>query len=416
MNRIAFIFMLALFLAPAALSCPDNQRILRISGPTNAHAELYDGTNYATEICYDTIFGPYVGAAPHACNGANGVLQLSALTNAHVEMYGLPNYPEQVCFGGLVCDFVGPDAFGVPRPCTVFDPAAQCLATVPAVTNAHISSLCSGAGSYPMKVCCKLALAPNVVPVANAGGNQATLSGVSVSLNGSCTDSDGIIPDCDWGSAPAGCSFAGAQSKAGLGTANASSAVDVSCIGAVGASFTLTLTATDNFADTGSDAMLVTILAPAGSGSYLRLTKIDVAPENFSGGAPPDFTTLDVTVKNFGDPTDASIGIKVFWATDFSMVDGTEFASAQANCGSLGTGVDCTKSLETINVSSLAPGSYKLVIKAYADGVEQDSESVFFVVIGPVPVPELGLVFIPLLAVSALAIMFFAGRSGKAKK
>lgn len=128
------------------------------------------------------------------------------------------------------------------------------------------------------------ALGPAIPPVANAGPDQSTPSGVAVAVSGACTDSDGTVSDCDW-SLPSGCSFVSVppQSKAGLGTANASSDASVSCVGAVGSVFTLDLTATDDDSDTGSDSMDVTIVAPP-----------NVAPVADAGG--PYVITLPSTV------------------------------------------------------------------------------------------------------------------------
>jgi len=154
MNKIAFIVLLALFLAPAALACAggNSQLIMRISSPSNAHAELWNGAgNYPTEICYDAIFEAAYPASgtEHNCTGANGVLRLSSPTNAHIRDFDWPSpfYLEEVCFGDLVCDIVGGGNL-----CTVFDPDAECIATISNTTNAHIAT-CLGS-PYPLKVCC----------------------------------------------------------------------------------------------------------------------------------------------------------------------------------------------------------------------------------------------------------------------
>jgi len=248
---------------------------------------------------------------------------------------------------------------------------------------------------------------PNSI-IDTPGSNQIITVGNSINFTGHGADTDGVIVAHSWT-----CVAASGVCPAVFPTnlQNPGSTV-FSTVG----QYTIAYTVQDDDGawDPSPATRIITVNAAAGSGAYLRLTKIDVAPENFSVGAPPDFTTLDVTVKNFGDSTVASIGIKVFGATDFSMAAGTELASATSDTCALDQGEECTLPLDEITVSSLVPGSYKLIIKAFdSDGIEHDSDSVFFVVIGPVPVPELGLVFVPLLALSALAIMFFAGRERK---
>jgi hypothetical protein len=162
MKRIILLLLVGLLLLPSVVgqSCgvaDDSQLIFRISAPDNAHAELWNGAGgYPEEICYNIVFGaiyPPAGGTEHDCaivvGNPNNVLQLSTPTNAHVEMYGLPNYPVDVCFGNLFCDIVGGG-----NPCSDFDLTAQCLGSISAITNAHVSSACNGAGSYPNKICC----------------------------------------------------------------------------------------------------------------------------------------------------------------------------------------------------------------------------------------------------------------------
>ena len=645
MNKQLLLLFLGLLFLPSAISAScglanDNQLIFRISGATDAHAELYDGTSYATEICYNTIFGSeYAGASPHS---GNTVLKASAATDAHVEQSNQANYLTNISYGTLVCTYGANCGVG-----------ETCIATISGATNAHVSSLCSGAGSYPLKVCCKdtpaaphsceiTGVDPATIrvyegattvsldyldfsfnPAASSldcgdGGASSNFSCVGAGGAGTCSfdcsnyndlaafplaaslldnaevvvctndgvfifvygtivriaptslnagdffdeayakvqlsgtgelaeDGEAPVPDSvayfadprkifitvrvfpqgftwdTWSTAlpnrklsfdslPEDISYGGSHAfnfsditdfvtaftallpdnytlqvktyefpntllnepppvnfsltpganvppNSIIDTPGSNQIITVgnsinftghgtdtdgvivvhswTCVAASGVcpaifptnlqnpgstvfstvgQYTIAYTVQDDDGawDPSPATRIITVNAAAGSGAYLRLTKIDVAPENFSGGAPPDFTTLNVAVKNFGDPTVASIGIKVFGAIDFFMAAGTELASATSDTCALGQGEECTLPLDEITVSSLAPGSYKLIVKAFdSDGIEHDSDSVFFVVIGPVPVPELGLVFVPLLALSALAIMFFAGRERK---
>ena len=128
------------FSVTAACSGGESQVILKLSSLANAHAETYNGVNYNTEICYDTIFGRiYSGASPHACSGSNRVARLSSLTNAHAEIPSLSNYATEVCYGNLVC-----------TSRTSCQPGETLVVSLSSNTNAHLSAN----SSYPIKICC----------------------------------------------------------------------------------------------------------------------------------------------------------------------------------------------------------------------------------------------------------------------
>ncbi len=158
MKKITF-FLLLLLLPSAFAVCigGNDQLIFRISSQTNAHAELYNGAgNYPVEICYDQIFGQnYSGTNPHDCviNGSNIVLNASAATNAHVEQNDQANYLTNICFGNLECGYTASGGGGSPA-CSSWRPGAECIATISAVTNTHVSAVCNGPGSFPIAVCC----------------------------------------------------------------------------------------------------------------------------------------------------------------------------------------------------------------------------------------------------------------------
>jgi len=161
MGRIILVFLLGVIFAPAAFaaSCglaDDSQLIFRISGTTNAHAELWDEDNYlppvGTEICYNKIFGfAYTAPSPHS---GNTILKAFAATNSHVEIVGVntPGYATEIKYGELSCTYGA--------SC---DSAAgeRCIATISGTTNAHVSD-CSGGGSYPEKICCETSFTPAV--------------------------------------------------------------------------------------------------------------------------------------------------------------------------------------------------------------------------------------------------------------
>jgi hypothetical protein len=84
-------------------SCDEGQRIIRISGITNAFGALYNqGVNYK-DICYDDLFGyTYIGNNPHVCNNKNNVVYL----NKNLAAFGAvesSGFPEPI--GGVWNDY-----------------------------------------------------------------------------------------------------------------------------------------------------------------------------------------------------------------------------------------------------------------------------------------------------------------------
>ena len=136
----------------AQFSCDPGQTILRLSGQSNAHAEVYDGSNYGVEICYNEIFGEdYTGGNVHTCvSGENTpIVSLSASTNAHLEIPNENNYNTDVCFGDLHCQ-----AVPASQSCEALQ--GKEIISLSGRTNAHAeinnSNLYEGTGDY--KICC----------------------------------------------------------------------------------------------------------------------------------------------------------------------------------------------------------------------------------------------------------------------
>ena len=130
----------------------DDQLVMRISGSTNAHGELFDQDNYFTDICYDDFdfngdgsLDSYTGAIPHPplC-GSDIVLRLSDVTNAHAETpeSSTTGYID-VCFGDLSC--VSSNTGCASDETEVLRLSAN--------TNAHLETI-TGAGTYPVSICC----------------------------------------------------------------------------------------------------------------------------------------------------------------------------------------------------------------------------------------------------------------------
>ena len=99
LELILFGFVILFLGIVGAVSCADNQIIMKLSSPTNAHVGDY---NYS--ICYDQIFGPsYTGANQFNCTGTNTVLWTSSPSNAHAAVDSSTGYTNQICYGDLVC-------------------------------------------------------------------------------------------------------------------------------------------------------------------------------------------------------------------------------------------------------------------------------------------------------------------------
>ena len=120
---------------------------MRLSDTTNAHGEVYNGAgNYPIGICYSTIFG---GTAPtnpsRTCSGNNKVVRLSSPTNAHAEIPGNNNYGTEICYQGLNCYSVAGNA-----ACSTSNPVEYEVVSLSGATNAHLGV----AGTYGTKICC----------------------------------------------------------------------------------------------------------------------------------------------------------------------------------------------------------------------------------------------------------------------
>jgi len=166
----------------SAQSCEDEQLIFRISGTSNAHAEVWNGNVYSEKICFSDFFeNDYGGGNPHnsASGGENKVLRLSSESNAHVEAPNESNYETEVFFGDLKCEVVH-----IMEDCGDLENNGRegtRIVSLSGVTNAHVKRG-SPTSPYNYELCCASA---SVDPLSNA----------------SC--GDGIVnrnEDCDCGS------------------------------------------------------------------------------------------------------------------------------------------------------------------------------------------------------------------------
>lgn len=138
--------------------------ILRISGNTNAHGEIYSqNTSGYTNIYYSDIFGnTYAGSVTPAnlriCSGSNRVLRLSNDTNAHAQAPSFTAgtlYDIDVCYGDLVCTAVP----GNNNCLTNYKEVVSLSAN----NNAHIENATANqyTGAGNSKICC-LAPPPSI--------------------------------------------------------------------------------------------------------------------------------------------------------------------------------------------------------------------------------------------------------------
>lgn len=117
--------------------------ILRMSGSTNAHAELASQSTaaYASNVvCCSGVTG-----LTTTCSGAFATaLKLSTITNAHVELGTQSNYTNSSCIqapsGGSVTVFYG-------TSCSGYDTTVASMSG--STTNAHIGN----ASAYANKIC-----------------------------------------------------------------------------------------------------------------------------------------------------------------------------------------------------------------------------------------------------------------------
>ena len=152
---IGLFYILVVGFASAVIGdCIGDQVLFKINAPSNAHGELWNGTNYVTKVCYDDIFiSGYSGSAPHSCDGTNVALRLYALNNSHAELpYFLPKTYKDVCFGDLNCTSI------TSGNCTELDGGPSLggknwsrIISLSGETNAHVTFW----DIYDYTICCK---------------------------------------------------------------------------------------------------------------------------------------------------------------------------------------------------------------------------------------------------------------------
>jgi len=85
-------------------SCEDNQTILKLSHPTNAHLALWNTTDYEYEICFPNLFGyNYTGNNSHPKTCTSPVIWIEKDTNSHGATTSIDVFTIPICFGNLSC-------------------------------------------------------------------------------------------------------------------------------------------------------------------------------------------------------------------------------------------------------------------------------------------------------------------------
>ncbi|MBS3084030.1 hypothetical protein J4423_04460 [Candidatus Pacearchaeota archaeon] len=161
---LIFVTFLSFFVSAQSCATADD-RIMRISAPTNAMGEVWNGAgSYGTDICYSTIFSrTYSGNNPHGCSpqtigATNDVVHLSNPTNAHAET---PDYNSNsptasyvnnvVCYGDLRCRSI------TAGNCNTAGGEREVVRLSGTTgTNAHLGTPAS-ATTYTTKICCSSA-------------------------------------------------------------------------------------------------------------------------------------------------------------------------------------------------------------------------------------------------------------------
>jgi hypothetical protein len=174
-----FIFLMPTIINAGTLTCSPgptcaNTTVLKISGTTNAHAELPSQSNYSGLLCCSGVTG--LGTD---CSGTySTILKLSGTTNAHVEKNTQSNYANSACLSVTS----GSVSIGYQdSSCSGYDTT---IASISGTTNAHIG----GPDAYTTKVCGTAAASSGVAIVVTDG---AVAFG-TVATNGTVTNSSDI--------------------------------------------------------------------------------------------------------------------------------------------------------------------------------------------------------------------------------
>jgi hypothetical protein len=401
-KQIAAILLLSIFILPCALAActgGNSQLIFRIHQPFNAHAQQWDAAPpfYDEDLCFDQIFGStFLGANPHACTGTNVVAVLSTATNAHVEEKTQGNYAFPACYGNLSCSF---------KPVCSGD--ESCVATVSGITNAVVAT-CTDPLAFNTKICCKniaptapqcsiISVQPNPVYVGDSGTitvSYLNFSPTTGTAGISCGDgASPTMPFCSAGT----CTFAcGPYSSAGNNT--------ISVQLGNGAGGTVDCGTTN----------LVSNLVPVSTAPAFQITSFELAPNivTLDESNLPQSVTASISVANNGAEGEAVVRLEVFGpqSGESGLVELSEsrvIAASSEQSFSFTFDVDNSWPAENyfayarVFDTETPPNLHDVIMRVLTVNLKR-----------PVPVPELDLLLVPLIALSALALLY-AGRKGR---
>lgn len=172
---VAVLFIMSFVSAQCSIKqvdkCPENERVIRVSGPEGGHAALYNQEDYNYALCCEDLLNPNRDKLE---NINNLLFNLSDSINAHVGLNGKTSYMIPVYYGYLECT-------SEKESCSEEYP--EHIASISDETNAHIGEY----EKYQYKICCKEVMNPNVSWVDKNG--VAIPKGTEMSIN---LDIDGI--------------------------------------------------------------------------------------------------------------------------------------------------------------------------------------------------------------------------------
>jgi cysteine-rich repeat protein len=162
----------------------EDYTVMHLSSLTNAHGELWDQHAYDSNWHVCCTF-----SGTHTCDGNNVVLKLSRPTNAHAQIPSLDTYNYDVCYGNLDCVSTTSTTEFCPVDHSIF--MVYLANSVPSGTNLHIAGSEDGETAafltgYGTRICC----APNI---SSSCGNGV------LDLGEGCDDGNHYNGDgCSW--------------------------------------------------------------------------------------------------------------------------------------------------------------------------------------------------------------------------
>jgi len=142
-------------------TCPDDQRIMKISDNLNALGSSWEYGEYEKELCYDDIFqyqvyNPEQGEDVHACTGDNEILSLESIPGL-IETPENNDYSNNICFGNLECESTQSlcSELGAEYKTALYLKAETASRAMRPDIRFYIAQGSDPYAEYPWKICCK---------------------------------------------------------------------------------------------------------------------------------------------------------------------------------------------------------------------------------------------------------------------